>query len=942
MIRAVAFLLVFILGFLACVGTIVGAGFYIYSSLSLDTVRGFGVEINTDEYIDPDAEVSLNAMTIQKFVEEIQYIASIGEEADLDMLIERYGLKLPEDVEKLIPDGLRDIPLAELFSANGINAVLEGTEVDYILALIPEGIISEQAREALSGKTLDLVVDMNLGYLLDGVKLGYVTGVVYETEEDGSYKVTYANPEQPTLLELLAPLDLGGILSSISGEGTDSIYEVVRLQLGDVMLESLATSLIGDFSQFPLPGMFGDSTVADIIVYDEETAAYSVDVFAILDNRTVGEILDYHYDANEDKWYFSEGGEPVDALFAAVCGVSCSELIDPGADPVTGEARTQIDVILDATGSLQLGHLMGYELGDSDGDGAEEWYKNSAAGYTYPSSSEKAFLDIKMEAILGDDPINDAFGGLYVGELMGYDRVSNPENPESNELVWVDEENNQIGALYAKIADYTVADLMDGGLSADDLMNDLTIADVLELESLDGIGVYLGEALVDDTKLEKALTVWVDDIGNTVNNMMNAIAGLSINGIEDEMNTLTLGDICGLVKYNDEWYSWSYDTDRERIVLEADKSLATDLAHITLGQFADNDFEDEIQKIEIGRFIGYTKREDGWYDGEKLVEGGIISAFTDLTLNDLSNDESVQEAVQTIKVSEVLGFEKNPETGKWEDQGQPLSGVMREIAECTVGELNDKINEMKVGEIAGYRYDKESGKWYVGETPVEGGILGALADLTIEEVTNEDKLSAKIQDVKVADVLGYTDNGDGTYKDGDEAVTGVLAVIAGSAVKDIQITLDESLMGDILGYEPLEDGLWSNGGVVVDGLMNAVANTKFSEIGNLYTNLTIADIVPADNTSGFLRLMDSSKKLNEIDEAIDEVLGLPIDEFLGTQENNYEDAIIIIDQETQAFLDDTLPNDENGEEAWRQKSLKEAVNYIIKELIVIIENLTTS
>ena len=246
-LRGVAFILVFILGFISCVGAIVGAGFYVYSSLSLDTLKGFGVEINTDDLLDPDAEISLSAMTIQKLVEEVQYLMTIGEEADLDLLIERYGLKLPEEVEGAIPDEIRGIPLAQMFSENGINAILENTEVDYILALIPDGIITEPTKAALSGKTLDAVVELRLGYLLSGVKLGYLTGVAYELDGDGNYQVKYANPDQPSLFELVAPLDLGELLDSITGESGENMFDVITDAVGDVMLETLVGSIIADF-----------------------------------------------------------------------------------------------------------------------------------------------------------------------------------------------------------------------------------------------------------------------------------------------------------------------------------------------------------------------------------------------------------------------------------------------------------------------------------------------------------------------------------------------------------------------------------------------------------------------------------------------------------------------------------------------------------------------
>ena len=48
--KAIAFILTFVLGFFSCIGAIVGVGLYAYTSISIDTIRGFGVEISTEEF----------------------------------------------------------------------------------------------------------------------------------------------------------------------------------------------------------------------------------------------------------------------------------------------------------------------------------------------------------------------------------------------------------------------------------------------------------------------------------------------------------------------------------------------------------------------------------------------------------------------------------------------------------------------------------------------------------------------------------------------------------------------------------------------------------------------------------------------------------------------------------------------------------------------------
>ena len=939
--KAIAFILTFVLGFFSCVGAIVGVGLYAYTSISIDTIRGFGVEISTEEFLDPDAEVPLDTMTLQKLVEEIQYLSSIGETATLNMLIDRYGIKLPADIEQFIPDSIRNIALSSLFSEDGINAILAETEVDFIFAFVPEGIISEQAIEALSGKTLDYVVAMDLGYLLDGVLLGYVTGVTYEKNDAGEYEIVYADPNAPTTIELLAAVDLGALLTSITSGDTNT-FEVVRNYVGDVMVESLVASFNIDLSTFPIPGLFADKTVADLIKLDEKNGEYSLDIMALLNERMLGEILDYTYNADDDKWY-DDDGVAVDALFNAVCSVSCDELLDPGVVSETGESRTQIDVIFDALGDLMLGHLMDYEYGDPDGSGEDSWYKNHGDDVTFPESAEKSFLDIKISSLLGDDPVTDAFGTLYVGDLMGYAQEINPNydpaDPDSAEYIWLDLDGKEIGTLYAKLADYTVSELMDGGFEADDLMDGLVIADVLELDALENLPVYISESgnlnLAED--FDGEITVWVDKDGVPANNMMNAIAALSISDVGDEMNSITLGDICGVVEYENKWYSWEYDNANGRIVLTLDDSLITDLAHISIEQFANNDFEDEIQSIKIGRFIGYTLGDDGkWYDEGVIVDGGIISAFTDLTLDDLKNENTVQDAVQGIAVSEVLGFTYNEESGIWtDDSGNEVTGVMREIADCSVGELNNKVQSMQIGDIAGFT--KIGEKWFDSDNEEATGILGVLADLTINEVTDEDVIADKILTITVADIFGYTKDGDGWLDNGSK-VHGVMAVIAGAEVGKIQETLDVTKMGYILGYEYDNDG-WidPNTNERVDGLMSAVSDTTFDDLDNLYTKLRISDIIPEEELeNGFLSIIPKDTTLNNVGDAINSTFNnTSISELI-------EKGIVNLDAGTCSKLDAVCAGhigEEGREKAWDEYALPDAIQHIVDDLFDIIERL---
>ena len=122
--RFLALLVCFVLGFMSFAGILVGIGYVAYNHVSIDLLNKFGANIQTDELFDPDAEVPIDALTIKGIVEEIQLMATLGEEIDIDDLIERYGLTLDEETDKLIPEGLRHLPLATIFGQDGLYYVL--------------------------------------------------------------------------------------------------------------------------------------------------------------------------------------------------------------------------------------------------------------------------------------------------------------------------------------------------------------------------------------------------------------------------------------------------------------------------------------------------------------------------------------------------------------------------------------------------------------------------------------------------------------------------------------------------------------------------------------------------------------------------------------------------------------------------------------------------
>ena len=240
-----------------------------------------------------------------------------------------------------------------------------------------------------------------------------------------------------------------------------------------------------------------------------------------------------------------------------------------------------------------------------------------------------------------------------------------------------------------------------------------------------------------------------------------------------------------------------------------------------------------------------------------------------------------------MTVSSVFGYTQGDD-GKWYDSSnREIDGMMSVIAGFKFGELDEKIGTVEMGKVAGYTYDEESGEWRKDGVPATG-ILAALSDLTVDEMSDESKLSNKIQSISIADVMGYQKNSDGAWctenADGDLVpVTGIMEVLADSSLSDAESSVENAEMYKILGYKekldedgnPVKD---TNGNTLyvdkngddVHVLMQKIARTQFSELDTITDTLTIADLIPKeDRSEGYISLIDDTKTLDELPAEID-------------------------------------------------------------------------
>ena len=455
-----------------------------------------------------------------------------------------------------------------------------------------------------------------------------------------------------------------------------------------------------------------------------------------------------------------------------------------------------------------------------------------------PAFVAQKYKDMPLVQLFTEETKREFLDTTLVGDLYSYEKTENPEYDaelgEGNPYLWKDDKGQELIGLSAIMASYSLSEIMSISQDPSVMTKDLAIAEVLELEKVSDLPVFIvdGESYVeaDVSLLSKPIDVWIGSDGTAANGMIGSIAPFKITEVESGIDALTIGDITSLVSYSGEWYMWSYDQANNRILLEKRNDITTELADVTIASVSSGGLSDEIMDVELNAVLGYTQGDDG----------------------------------------------------KWYKDGEPVSGLMSAIAPYTVGELDTKVGEVKIGEISGYTYDESQGIWLDKDSNPATGILAAMADLTVDQVSDESQLSSKIQAVNVADIMGYQKDSDGNWCTKDSAgaltpVTGIMKVIADSPIKDASSTVDTAMMADILGYTYTEDAdgnktYYDSDGNEVHVLMQKIAGTQFKDIDTITDDLTVSDLIPEDKRSqGYISLVPADTTLDALPEKVDEV-----------------------------------------------------------------------
>ena len=918
--RLLVFLLGMFVGFIACVGGIAGAGFWAYSNLSADKLG-----VTLPEPLQGTGEADISKYTLQMLVGDLMYYTNSANKDKLTLanLQQRYGLNFLNDVNGMLPEELTNLVLSELGSEDALNEILSCLDFNFVFSFLEEGAIPPAMADALGDRDISALAEGNFVELLEGVKLGYLLGLEYEKQGDEWVLVS----EEEGIMPILAEIEVGPMID-VAMNGGDML-EFLRDGMGDATLAEL---MGGDDDANWLASV----KMADIIVYSEENGAYMFDILSALGDVFLGEIMGY--EKNADEWY-DENNEKIVGINASLSNIELQEIMDgelditeiigdmqlgevmgyelrfdtwyDGGEKVEGVNAAMADIklcdvmngdldVTDAIGDLLIGEMMGYEKH------GKVWYDGNGEQVTGVTAS---VADMPLSDVLeGTMDVNDVFGDMYLGEVMGYEVVSYKADGVTPKT-WKDGNGNLVEGFDEDIANIKVGALTDGnGVDFQEVFGDQLVGELQgyekrgnqwydeynrPLDALDNsiANIYVGDMIdgtVDlsetfrDAKVSELLGyrklqngTWVDENNQKVNAVLGLLADVKIGEMNDTVSSWKLGDIMGYENVGGVW------KEADGTVVDG---LNKNIADIDVNDFTDGDgldISDILGDETVGELQGYEKRGDQWYDEANQPLDTLENAIADLKVNDLiEGTADLSSIFEDAKVADLLGYTQRPD-GTWQDEnGQDVSRVIELLAEATVGEMNDTVSSWSLGDIMGYKY--VGGVW-VNPNGETNSMMAQVATLGINDLSDPDAVHAAVDGMKMCDILGYEKRADGNWYHGSSKVTGVMAYLADHKVSELAYEVDHMEVHDILGYKKVGSEWVHEDGSELCPLMAAIADATINELDQTVSNLTLDQIFENTN-DGFFSLLGGTTKISELDARIDEIFdssnGVTIGEFM--------------------------------------------------------------
>ncbi len=737
----------------------------------------------------------------------------------------------------------------------------------------------------LAGKTITEISDPEF---FNGLKLGEALGY---TEKDG---VWYNGDKE---LDGIVGAMVGHTIKEITNDPTSVIMDI---QLGEALGYTKVTDDEGNVTWYngevsdanKVTGVFAtlaSKTIKDISEKPDD----------IINGIVLGEALGYTKVTDDEgnvTWYNGEVSDAnkVTGVFATLASKTIKDISEKPDDIING---------------IVLGEALGYTK-VTDDEGNVTWY-NGEVSDANKVTGVFATLASKTIKEISDDP-SGIINGVVLGEALGYTKVTD----EEGNVTWYNGTTEVTGVI-ASLVNETIGDIAS---KSDEIINDVLLGDALgytKVKNGDGTidhwldkdgkkvtgalgnlaSKKIGEISKDPNFVNNLTLGEVIDIDSS-NKILYALKGTKIGDLSTAINDMEIGTVLGYYKVTDEatgavtWYTDEECTNKATGITAAlsditikdlnETTLKNKINTLTLGEVITIDDDSNsilkvlsdkkignlssaLNDLYLGEALGYTKvtDEEGnvtWYNGE-VKEGneasGIMAAFVGLKVSELNDNAKLKEKIEDLTLGDVITINENS------------NSILKALEDTKISGLSGAIDGMKLGKVLGYTYDETNKIWCTDadkQNPAIG-ITGALSDLTVKELNDETTLKAKINTLKLGEVITIDNNNK------------ILSNLSETPIGEMSDAINNMQLGTVLGCYQDTDGKWYTDAEKQNsatGITGALADLKISELDDAtlktkIEGLKLGEVITiGENSNSILKVLQNTE-ISKLGTALDDL-----------------------------------------------------------------------
>ena len=590
-----------------------------------------------------------------------------------------------------------------------------------------------------------------------------------------------------------------------------------------------------------------DEEGIDIINYYVETNK----LYAVLGNMTIGSII--------------EGG--FNSLFDELLDLKLCELFDIlGVGPMEGalEALSKFSIkelMEGGYNELTLGSLLGYIRYENPGvvaSGSTITFKDddeNVVGYVAKVDEQTVLSNDGDTWYNGKLACEDDHGHTFeCYEYLWYGKCQDG-CVDDHEHTTIDGANHTVASgIFGILVDLTIGDITNNPNSLLDKVFEIKLSELLG-DDAEGLMATLGKYSIKDLMDPSTLNgIGIGDILSYVRNDITSditpANGWDVDVIVDGTTTI--------VKQNSTTNKYSYyDVDDEKWYAGQLSCKKQVHAHSepdcgTAGSW-DCSTDEHSHYADCYGYIWYEKcttagctehSEHCEIDGTAYGSiAGLYGVLADLTIGDLTEGADIMDIITNrLTLGDIFG-DNIPE-------------MLASLKDTPISELSGAIETTQVGDLLGFEYDTTENRWENDGTPLSG-IEKVLADKTINDLKD---FSTILNEVTLGDVL--------------DPVPEMLEALANTKIPDLASELENLEVGKLLGYEYNEiQSRWEKDGAPLEGVEKIIAGKKISDLKNFNTILdevTLGDVLGDDIPSMLGKLKDTP--VTKIGEEIDKLV----------------------------------------------------------------------